>query len=177
MKRYRESRAAADDDEFFEKYLSPGSGGHGDNVPEEPAEVGQGPLGGSVTDLNMFPAPSGAYPDRAIHYGQSNPGSGSVLRPGNYGIEYPPEVANATSTRVNQSSNMQGAYAYGETRSPSGSSASHPFADPVNVPRIGAAPMTYPRLVFGRTQEMVATDSYYGPNSAGVGAGGMGFAH
>jgi hypothetical protein len=173
-KRYRESRAV-DDDDFFEKYLGPGTGGRNDNLLDEPAEVGQGPFGASATDFSTFPAPPGAYPDRTIHYGQTN--SGSVFRPANYGIEYPPDVAHANSTSANKSGGVRDERAYDEARSHSGASAGHPFADPVNAPRTGVAPMTYPRPVFGRTQEMVATDSYYGPNSAGVGAGGMGFAH
>jgi hypothetical protein len=151
MRRYRKSRAV-DDDEFFEKYLGPGHGGFSDNMPDEPAEFGHDPLAMGATDVRTIPAQSDAYPDRTIHYGQSNPGA--VFRPDNYGFGYPPDSANQNN-----------------------GSSGHPFADPFNVPHVGTAPMTYPRPVFGRTQEMVATDSYYGPNSAGVGAGGMGTAH
>jgi hypothetical protein len=158
-RRYRKSRAA-DDDEFLEKYLGPGNGGFSDNIADEPAEFGHDPLAVGATAVRPIPALADAYPDRTIHYGQSNPGS--VFRPYNYGIGYPPDAAHDMSTSANENT---------------GSSAGHPFADPFNVPRIGTAPAIYQRPVVGRTQEMVATDSYYGPNSAGVGAGGMGIAH
>ncbi|KAI0277335.1 hypothetical protein BGY98DRAFT_980288 [Russula aff. rugulosa BPL654] len=47
----------------------------------------------------------------------------------------------------------------------------HPYSTNTSGP-----PVTAPRPFAGRVQEMVTTDSYYGPNSAGVGAGSMGYA-
>ncbi|KAH9002464.1 hypothetical protein EDB86DRAFT_2900179 [Lactarius hatsudake] len=144
IRRYR--RAHYRDDDFYEKY-------------PRPAELGQGPLGESATDLTTGPAPADAYPDRAIHYGQPDPST--VFRPPTPTRPPPPAYEN---------------YDYDPNR-PS-SAASHPFADPANAPRAapGAPPVTYPRSFQGRAQEVVTTDSYYGSNSAGVGAVGVGFA-
>jgi len=166
MKRRRRARYAIDEEEFFEKYPSadphvpPGFG------------TGSGEISPSATHFNMSAAPADAYPDRTVHYGQSN--AGAVLNPVDYGIAYPPGAAN--------NSNSGPAYRNGNTHEDTESeysvpSASHPFADPANTSGPTAAPpVTYPRPIAGRAQEMVTTDSYYGPNSAGVGAGGVGYA-
>jgi len=168
IKRYR--RTYDDEDEFYEKYQDPGASGSADRSSRGHAELGQGP---DVTDL-MDAAPPDAYPDRAIHYGQPNPDS--VFRPVDYGIDYPPNAAYADPVDAPDS-----AYAdnYGDNpNSPrSGSAGSHPFADPANASRASfAPPVTYPRPIQGRAQEMVTIDSYYGPNTAGVGVVGVGLA-
>ena len=175
MKRRRRVRVAIEDEEFFEKYPSVD---HTEPVPHIPPGFGTGSAEPSVTDFNMSAAPAGAYPDRAVHYGQSN--AGAVLNPVDYGIAYPPGAANNNhSTPAIRNGNT-----YEDTESeysvPSASHAppaSHPFADPANTSGPTAAPpVTYPRSIPGRVQEMVTTDSYYGPNSAGLGAGGVGYA-
>ena len=170
MKRRRRARSyAIGDEEFFEKYPSVD---HNEPVPQLPPGFGSGSAEPSVTDFNMSAAPTGAYPDRAVHYGQSN--ADAVLNPVDYGIAYPPGVAknnNSTPATRNANTHEDTASEY------SVPSASHPFVDPANTSGPAAAPpLTYPRQIPGRVQEMVTTDSYYGPNSAGVGAGGMGYA-
>lgn len=171
IRRYR--RAHYRDDDFYEKYPRVGgSSADRSHSSREPAELGQGPLGESATDLTTGPAPAGAYPDRAIHYGQPDPST--VFRPVDYGIDYPPNAAYADPPPTAPAAYEN--YDYDANR-PS-SAASHPFADPANAPRVapGAPPVTYPRSFQGRAQEVVTTDSYYGPNTAGVGAAGVGFA-
>jgi len=171
MKRRRRSRGryAIEDEEFFEKYPSADLN---EPVPHIPPGFGTGSAEATITDFNMSAAPADAYPDRAIHYGQSN--AGAVLNPVDYGIAYPPGAAN--------NNNSTPAIGNGNTHEESGSeysvpSASHPFADPANTSGLTAAPpVKYPRSIPGRAQEMVTTDSYYGPNSAGVGAGSVGYA-
>jgi hypothetical protein len=168
-KRRRRARRAIQDEEFFEKYPSID---HNEPVPQIPPGFGSGSDTPSVTDFNMSVAPADAYPDRAVHYGQPN--AGAILNPVDYGIAYPPGAANNNSSTT--------AIRNGNTYEDSGSeysvpSASHPFADPANTSGPTAAPpVTYPRSIPGRVQEMVTTDSYYGPNSAGLGAGGVGYA-
>jgi hypothetical protein len=121
-------------------------------------------------DISTSAAPLDAYPDRAVHYGQSN--SGTVLNPVDYGIAYPPRAADDNSTPATGSGNVN---VFEDVEL--SLSASHPFADPANTSFANAAPpVTYSRPTPGRAQEMVAIDSYYGLNSAGVGAGGMGYA-
>lgn len=180
IKRYR--RARNDDDDFYEKYPgAPGSANHS-RFSREPAELGQGPLGASATDLSIDAAPPEAYPDRAIHYGQPNPST--VFRPVDYGIDYPPNAAYADADADADQAADPGrndiaydSYEYDPNRPRSGSAASHPFADPANASRTAPAPpVTYPRPIQGRAQEMVTVDSYYGPNTAGVGAAGLGYA-
>jgi hypothetical protein len=174
VKRRRKSRAA-DDDEYFEKYFGPGAVNRGNNVQDEPAEFGRLSPDMTAADLSTFPAPPNAYPDRTIHYGPSNPGS--AYHSDEYGIEYPLDMPHAITTPpADESGAVQGDYGYDQDNSHFAPPVGHPFADPVDVPRVGPAPVSYPRPFFGRTQEMVTTDSYYGPNSAGVGAGGMGIA-
>ncbi|KAH9021140.1 hypothetical protein EDB85DRAFT_2001298 [Lactarius pseudohatsudake] len=167
IRRYRRARYRHDD--FYEKYPRVGGSADRSNFSREPAELGQGPLGDSATDLTTGPAPADAYPDRAIHYGQPDPST--VFRPVDYGIDYPPNAAYADPAPAAYEN-----YDYDPNR-PS-SAASHPFADPANAPRAapGAPPVTYPRSFQGRAQEVVTADSYYGSNSAGVGAAGVGFA-
>jgi hypothetical protein len=169
IRRYR--RAKYDEDDFYEKYPGGGSADH--HSSREPAELGQGPLGGSATDLTD-PAPPDAYPDRAIHYGQPNPST--VFRPVDYGIDYPPDAAyanpavDAPVASENYAQAYDGNYEYDPPRD--SSAASHPFADPANASRAAyAPPVTYPRPTPGREQESVTIDSYYGPNTAGVGVG------
>lgn len=159
MKRHRRARAAIEDEEFFEKYPSGDFG----SEPHSPPGFGTG----SIPDITMTAATPDAYPDREIHYGQSN--SNAVFTPVDYGIAYPPPGApDDNSTPASGSGN-----AY-EDAAPS---HSHPFADPANASYTTAAPpVTFPRPTYGRAQEMVSTDSYYGPNSAGVGAVGVGYA-
>jgi len=170
MKRRRRVRIAIEDEDFFEKYPSVD---HNEPVPHLPPGFGTGSDAPSFTDVDMSPAPAGAYPDRAVHYGQSS--TGAVLNPVDYGIAYPPGVANNNNSNPAPIRN-------GTTYEDSGSeysvpSASHPFADPANTSGPTAAPpVTYPRTTPGRVQEMVTTDSYYGPNSAGLGAGAVGYA-
>ena len=165
-RRGRRGRYAIEDEEFFEKYPS---GDLNEPVPHLPPGFGTGSATPSIMDVNMSAAPTDAYPDRAFHYGQSS--TGAVLDPVDYGIAYPPGAAdNNNSTPPIQNDN---------TSEESGSeyslhSTSHPFADPVNTSGPTAAPPVRPFA--GRAQEMVTTDSYYGPNSAGVGAGGVGYA-
>jgi hypothetical protein len=169
MKRRRRARYAIQDEEFFEKYPSVDLS---EPVPHIPPGFGTGSADPSVTDFNMSAAPTDAYPDRAVHYGQSN--AGAVLNPVDYGIAYPPGAANNNnSTPAIRNGNM-----HEDTESEySVPSTSHPFADPFNASGPTAAPpVTYPRQIPGRVQEMVSTDSYYGPNSAGLGASGMGYA-
>ncbi|KAH9042853.1 hypothetical protein EDB84DRAFT_898955 [Lactarius hengduanensis] len=167
IRRYRRARYRHDD--FYEKYPRVGGSADRSHFSREPAELGQGPLGDSATDLTTGPAPADAYPDRAIHYGQPDPST--VFRPVDYGIDYPPNAAYADPAPAAYEN-----YDYDPNR-PS-SAASHPFADPANAPRAapGAPPVMYPRSFQGRAQEVVTTDSYYGSNSAGVGAAGVGFA-
>jgi len=147
MKRRRRARYAIQEEEFFEKYPSDDLN---EPVPHIPPGFGTGSADPSVTDFNMSAAPTDAYPDRAVHYAN-----------------------NSNSTPATRN---------GNTHEDSGSeysvpSASHPFADPVNASGLTAAPpVTYPRPIPGRVQEMVTTDSYYGPNSAGLGARGVGYA-
>jgi hypothetical protein len=191
-KRYRRSRD--DDDDFYEKYTGTGAPATGSATRSRfSRELGQGPLGASATDLSIDAAPPEAYPDRAIHYGQPNPNT--VFRPVDYGIDYPPNAAYADA---NANANAPPAVAVAANHRPAHSSdtaydayeqydydpnrrstsaGSHPFADPANATRTAAAPpVMYPRTVQGRAQEMVTVDSYYGPNSAGVGATGTGYA-
>jgi hypothetical protein len=171
MKRRRRARFAIEDEEFFEKYPSVDLN---EPVPHIPPGFGTGSTAESITDFNMSaaPAPADAYPDRAIHYGQSN--AGVVLNPVDYGIAYPPGAANNN----NSTPAIRNGNTYEDTESEySVPSASHPFADPANTSGPTAAPpVTYPRTIPGRVQEMVTTNSYYGPNSAGLGAGGVGYA-
>ena len=184
IKRYRRSRD--DEDDFYEKY--PGAPTSATNQSHFSRELGQGPLGASATDLSIDAAPPEAYPDRAVHYGQPDPST--VFRPVDYGIDYPPNAAEA-NTAANAGPGPAAAvsaadageneiayeyYEYDPNRR-STSAGSHPFADPANAPRTTPAPpVSYPRQVQGRAQEMVAVDSYYGPNTAGVGASGVGYA-
>jgi hypothetical protein len=174
FKRYRRSRN--DDDEFYEKY--PGAPAAGStNHSRFSRDLGHGPLGASATDLSIDAAPPEAYPDRAIHYGQPNQPT-TVFRPVDYGIDYPPPnaAAAADANPRNSTDIAYEQYDYDPNRR-STSAGSHPFADPANAPRTAAAPpVTYPRTVQGRAQEMVTVDSYYGPNTAGVGASGAGYA-
>lgn len=167
IKRYRRSRD--DDDEFYEKYS--GAPGTHHSRSQFSRDLGHSTLGASATDLSIDAAPPEAYPDRAVHYGQSNP---NVFRPVDYGIDYPPQAANpnaaAAANQRNSTDIAYEQYDYDPNRR-STSAGSHPFADPANAPRTAAAPpVAYPRTVQGRAQEMVTVDSYYGPNSAGVGA-------
>jgi hypothetical protein len=171
-RRGRRGRYAIEDEEFFEKYPSPD---FNEPVPHIPPGFGSGSAEASIMDVNMSAAPADAYPDRAFHYGQSaQSNGGAVLNPVDYGIAYPPGAAH--------DNNSTPAIRYGNTHEESGSeysvpSGSHPFADPANSSAPSAAPpVTTPRPFAGRAQEMVTTDSYYGPNSAGVGASGMGYA-
>ena len=160
-KRHRRVREAKEDEEFFEKYPSV------DYAEPVPRGFRTFSVAASDMDISMNAAPPGAYPDRAIHYGQTNPGT--VLNPGDYGIAYPPPSAannNSTPANGNGSTREDTESAY------STPSASQPFADPVNTSVTTAPPpVTHPRHIPGRAQEMVTTDSYYGPNSAGLGAG------
>lgn len=172
IRRYRRAYRD-DDDEFYEKY--PGAGGSGDRFSREPAELGLGPLGASVTDLTDAASPD-AYPDRAIHYGRPDPST--VFRPVDYGIDYPPNADYAEQQQQQQveaPGRNDFAYAYDNYEydpNRPGSASSHPYADPANASRaVPAPPVTYPRQIPGRAQEMVTTDSYYGPNTAGVGLG------
>ena len=170
MKRRRRRRGrgryAIEDEEFFEKYPS---GDPNEPVPHLPPGFGSGSAAASITDFNMSAAPVDAYPDRTIHYGQSNPDA--VLNPVDYGIAYPPGAANSTPANGNRSAYEESGSEY------SVPSASHPFAAPANTSGPTAAPqVSSPRPFAGRAQEMVTTDSYYGPNTAGVGAGGVGYA-
>jgi hypothetical protein len=169
-RRRRANRFAIQDEEFFEKYPSVD---HNEPVPHLPPGFGSGSAEPSVTDFNMSAAPAGAYPDRTVHYGQSN--AGAVLNPVDYGIAYPPGAANNDN---NSTQAIRNGNTYEDTESQySVPSASHPFADPANTSGPTAAPpVTYHRPLPGRVQEMVTTDSYYGPNSAGVGAGAVGYA-
>lgn len=179
IRRYR--RARDDDDDFYEKYSgAPGSANHS-RFSREPHHsiLGQGPLGASATDLSFDAAPPEAYPDRAIHYGQPNPTT--VFRPVDYGIDYPPNAGADTTAAAADPENTDIAYEnyeYDPNRPHSGSAGgSHPFADPANASRTAPAPsVTYQRPVQGRAQDMVEVDSYYGPNSAGVGVSGLGYA-
>jgi hypothetical protein len=178
VRRYR--RARDDDDDFYEKYSGAPSSANRSRFSRDPPTsiLGQGPLGASATDLSFDAAPPEAYPDRAIHYGQPNPTT--VFRPVDYGIDYPPNAgadATASAAAAVDPENTDIAYEnydYDPNRPHSGSAGSHPFADPANASRTAPAP--YPRTVQGRAQEMVTVDSYYGPNSAGVGVSGLGYA-
>lgn len=172
LKRYRRRRTAADD-EFFEKYSNAGYGSTGgDGSLLEPAGFGLDPLGVSATDIRTTAATSDAYPDRAIHYGE--PPSGTVLHPVDYGIAYPPDAAPDNSSPAGGSGGRQ-EYAYHAGRmQPVPASSAHPFADPANATHTARAPPVRPNP--GRAMEMVTTDSYYGPNTAGVGAGSIGYA-
>lgn len=163
MKRRRRARFLIEDEEFFEKHYPSAE-------PHLPPGFGSGSAEPSVTDFNMSAAPADAYPDRAVHYGQSN--AGAVLNPVDYGIAYPPGAANNNnSTPADTDGNMD------EDSESEYSSGSHPFADPPNTSDpSSASPVTYSRPIPGRVQEMVTTDSYYGPNSAGLGAGAVGYA-
>jgi len=174
IRRYR--RAHDGDDDFYEKYTGAGGAADHSHFSREPAELGQGPLGESATDLTTDAAPPDAYPDRAIHYGQPNPST--VFRPVDYGIDYPPNAVYADAAAAPGRGDIAyNHYDYDPTMPHPGSAGSHPFAYSANAPRTAPAPpVTYPRLVHGRAQEVVATDSYYGPNTAGVGAPGVGFA-
>ncbi|KAH8982801.1 hypothetical protein EDB92DRAFT_1621835 [Lactarius akahatsu] len=62
IRRYR--RAHYRDDDFYEKYPRVGGSADRSHFSREPAELGQGPLGESATDLTTGPAPADAYPDR-----------------------------------------------------------------------------------------------------------------
>ncbi|KAI9447692.1 hypothetical protein H4582DRAFT_16943 [Lactarius indigo] len=172
IRRYR--RAHYKDNDFYEKYPRVGGSADRSHFSREPAELGQGPLGESATDLTTHAARPDAYPDRAIHYGQPDPST--VFRPVDYGIDYPPNAAYADPPATATAPGAYENYDYDPNR-PS-SASGHPFADPANAPRSapGAPPVAYPRPFQGRTQEVVTTDSYYGPNSAGVGAAGVGYA-
>lgn len=170
-RRRRRARYAIEDEEFFEKYPSVDLN---EPVPPTPPGFGTGSAEPSVMDVNTSAALADTYPDRAVHYGQSD--AGAVLNPVDYGIAYPPSAAN----------NSHLASGNGNTREDTESqysvpSGSHPFADPTNTSGPTAAPpVTYSRPIQGRAQEMVTIDSYYGTNSAGVGAGagpgGVGYA-
>jgi hypothetical protein len=153
LRRHRRMREAIEDEEFFEKYPN-GEGDFGD-VPHTPPGFGTT----SITEISTSAASPDAYPDRAIHYGQSNPST--VLNPVDYGIAYPPSASAGGGSK-----------AYEVRQSQSLPSSSHPFANPTNASFTTAVPpVSSPRHTPGRAQEMVTTDSYYGPNTAGVGAG------
>ncbi|KAH9960418.1 hypothetical protein BC827DRAFT_391970 [Russula dissimulans] len=138
-------------------------------IPESPASPGfgdaaEGPFGASSTNVSMMAtAMPHAYPDRAVHYGQPLPGS--VLRPTDYGIAYPP-VDNFTP-----------APAHGDASAlHDAPSAGNPFADPASASHMPAAPpVSYRRPTASRAQE-VLVDSYYGVDTAGVGAADVGYA-
>jgi len=167
IRRYRRSRD--DGDDFYEKYPgAPGSATNQSRFSSGRADhLGQGPLGASATDLSFDAAPPHAYPDRAIHYGQ--PDQSTVFRPVDYGIDYPPDADPDAAAAAADPENTDIAYEtydYDPSRPPPGTAGGHPFADPANAAR----------TVQGRAQEMVTVDSYYGPNSAGVGAPGLSYA-
>ena len=153
LRRHRRAREAIEDEDFFEKYPS-GDGDFGD-VPHTPPGFGTT----SITELSTNAASPDAYPDRSIHYGQSNPST--VLNPVDYGISYPPSAPAGEGGK---------AYEVRQSRQSQSLRTSHPFANPNNV-TTAAPPVSFPRHTPGRAQEMVTTDSYYGPNTAGVGAG------
>jgi len=155
-----------DDEDLFEKYPTVD---FNEPVPHLPT-VSDAP---SVMDINMSAAPADAYPDRAVHYGQSD--TGAVLNPVDYGITYPPGPVN--NNNLTPASGNGNTYDDAESQYSMPSASHHPFADPANSSGLTAAPAeTYTRPNPGRATEMVTIDSYYGSNSAGVGAGGVGFA-
>ncbi len=162
-----------DDDEIYEKYTSAGSAT--DHFAREAAELGQG---GSATELRTDPASHDAHPGRPVHYGQ--PDSSTVFRPVDYGIDYPPPdvgYANSSAAAPGGRNMAYNNYDHNPNSSQSGPVAGHPFAEAGNSPRtLAVPPASYPRPVPGRAVAMASTDSYYGPNSAGVGSAGMGVA-
>ena len=169
IRRRRRRARYMDDEDLFEKYPAIDLN---EPVPHVPPGFGTGSDAASVMDFDTSAAPVNPFPDRAVHYGQSD--TGAVLNPVDYGIAYPPGAAN-NSNRGPASGNGN---TYEDTESQySVPSGSHPFADPANTSGPNAAPaVAYNRPIAGRAQEMVTTDSYYGPNSAGLGASGMGYA-
>ena len=152
--------------EFYEKKSAEAR--HRSVIPASPTlpvmgdAATEGPFGASATNVSMMPppSPSHAYPDRVVHYG-GQPLPGSVLRPTDYGIAYPPPGDNFAP----------GAAVGGASEHYRAPSAGDPFVDPANASHMPAPPPVYQRPISARAQEMVEIDSYYGTNSGGVGTG------
>ncbi|KAI9508111.1 hypothetical protein F5148DRAFT_1198957 [Russula earlei] len=151
-RRWRTARRRREEEEFFEK--NPDARRYTVDLTSTFAGF-RGSVRGSVlvpstTELGMVPPSPNAYQGRDPHSYQPLPGT--VSSPIQYGgMSYPP--SGSSSSR------------------PSLSGPSSPAP-----PMPGSPYVSYPRPIPGRGQEMVVTDSYYGPNSAGVGAGDVGHA-
>ncbi|THH16449.1 hypothetical protein EW146_g4201 [Bondarzewia mesenterica] len=185
--RKRNAARELDDEDFayFEKPTALSDNG------DHTTGLGGGPLGMSATDVAMNP-----YVDRDVHYANQAPYSraaplatADVYNPTDYGIAYPPGTEFPPHA---QAYDAHGQVAYGEdpqqyaaydpyavdTRerqpSPRSSGFGHPFADPSNAMHAQAAPpVQYPhgasRPAPGEYEPSL--DSFYGVNSAGIGAG------
>lgn len=153
-----------------------------------------GSPGGSSTDVAaaaattaMAPAAPGAYPDRSVHYGRQNPGSGS----GSGGVVLPSSVnfagaggsaAGAAALHSRRPSHSSG-LRYSVTASQA--QVGHPYAASVNPAYAAAAPpmppvphVPYPPAALGQEQADFAAngDPFYRPNATGAGVVRTGYA-
>ena len=135
-----------DEEEYFEKYQEPSVGGmHGSNSNNDSSW-------NLASATAMAPARTDAYPDRAVHYGATE-----VTE--DYGVsqahDYPPGTAYAAAASGSQYQYTgYGATNYGGSPPSPGS---HPFADPQNVPRARAPPVSQ-----GQRPQTQVADAYGG---------------
>jgi hypothetical protein len=147
-------RRQRDEDDFFEKFPIPDN--DGDDFARHSAAFGAGtPGGGSIVDINGTSASAGVYPDRPAYYG--NPTPGPVYNTGLHGLAAPSGFRNSIGSA--------------NSLPHPAPTPGHPFADPAN-----ASNSSVSRPLPARMQEIVATDSYYGSDAAGVDTNSMGYA-
>jgi len=146
--------------------------------------------GASATDVAataaMTPAAPGAYPDRSVHYGRQNSGSGSG------GVVLPPSVnfasAGGAAAAAGASHSRRPSHSSGLRYSVTASQAQagHPYAASVNPAYAAAAPpvpsvphVPYPPAAHGQEQANFAAngDPFYRPNATGAGGVRTGYAH
>ena len=150
--RRRNRRREEEDEEYFEKYNEPSPIHH---RSQSAGFTNYGGLGQSATDLTTTPAGPGAYPDRSVHYGVTDNGTGIAYDQPQGGVEYPPGTAFAAAAT------QRGQYQYQPHGAPyttgqlPPSPLSHPFAHPVNLAQTGGAPAVNRPYVHH-------IDSYYG---------------
>ena len=135
-----------EDDVYFEKYQE-------QDPPFHSAGAGGGANDSSYNIASATqPAMTNAYPDRSTHYGTSN--HDPYTDPQQYGMQYPPGTAYAAAAygAPYQYQGEDGGYAA------AASSASHPYADPVNTNRTTAAPRISP--AFGQNPSLSHESAY-----------------
>lgn len=111
-----------EDDVYFEKYQDP-----------DPPFHGSGGVNESSYNISSAtqPAATDAYPDRSMHYGNTQPGQ-VYTDPNQYGIQYPPNTAYAAAA-------YGAPYQYGSDNGPYGAAAAaanHPYSQPSGRPAV-----------------------------------------